>query len=113
MDTDNLSPEAEQLRTKAQKIAEGNMHSFNELREKVPGFDMDTSDARRELLIKFLVEWGIITPEQVFEFEVEFHTQVEASLNEMWEQYRRQQGKQKFTVVQNDKKLLGPNGRPL
>jgi hypothetical protein len=115
VDLNNLTPDAEAVKKQAEEVAAGNERSYTELAQKMgpswPG--MDTADARRETLIECLVEWGIITPEQLFRFELAFHKKIETALNSFWTEVRNQEGKQKFTVVKNDTKLLGPNGRPL
>jgi hypothetical protein len=102
------------LEAKRKKLEEGNNRSYNELRQKLgPNFVMDTGDLRRELFYSHLVKWAIITEEQALEFEIAFHTKIEASLNEYWEQIRKQEGGRALTVVKNPQGLVDRHGRPL
>lgn len=107
----------EHKQKKAADMEAGNERSYGEIQEIIPTFTMDTSDLRRELFIKKMVEWGIVTEEQKLDFEIQFHAEVEEALNGTWEQVRAAQAaksKKKLTVVKSTAaKLLGPNGQPI
>lgn len=102
---------------KASELEEGNERSYTEIQEIIPNFTMDTSDLRRELFMKYLVEWGIVSEEQMLDFDIAFHTEVEEALNGTWAQVRAAQAaksKKKLSVVKKpEAKLLGPDGRPI
>lgn len=105
--------DVEHKKNKVAKLEAGNQRSFDELREATgKRFTMDTSDLRRELLIEFLVDWGVITEEQRLDFEITFHEQVEDALNEAWDSWKQSQ-KPKISIVKNDSKLLDQHGRPI
>ena len=104
----------EHLERKRAELEAGNNRSYNELRQKLgPQFIMDTGDLRRELFMKHLLKWGIITEEQGLEFEIEFHSQVESSLNGAWEEVRKEEGGRNLTVVKNPTGLVDQHGRKL
>jgi hypothetical protein len=104
----------EYLEAKRKKLEDGNNRSYNELRQETHGeFSMDTGDLRRELFMTFLVKWGIVSQEQALEFEIKFHEKVEEALNTQWEALREARKARGLKVVKQDKRLLGPNGRPL
>ncbi len=105
----------EYLEVRRKKLEDGNNRSYNELRQKLgPQFVMDTGDMRRELFFTFLVKWGVVNQEQALEFEIAFHEKVDASLEEAWAEVRKSDKGRALTVVKEpDKKLLGPDGRPL
>jgi hypothetical protein len=110
----NDDDQLEYMEKKRAELEAGNNRSYNELRQKLgPTFTMDTGDMRRELFMKHLLKWGIITEEQGLEFEIEFHSQVESSLNGYWEELRKQEKGRGLTVVKNPDKLLDQHGRPI
>jgi hypothetical protein len=100
---------------KKDELEAGNLRSYNELRQKLgPRWSgMDTSDLRRELFMEFLVQWGVITAEQMLDYDFAFHKKVEEALDGMWKQVREAEGKSKLTVVKNPVKLLDDKGRPI
>jgi len=95
----------------------GNQRSYEELCEAAGGqVPIDTSDMRRELFYRFLVDWGIITEDQMLDFELAFHRKVEEALTNYWQQFREHQKKVQranLTVVKNPTGLVDGNGRPL
>lgn len=101
----------------AADLEAGNERSYEEIREATSGrFTMDTSDLRRELFFKKLVEWGIVTEEQMLDYDIEFHKQVEEALSDSWAKLREAQAqpKKKLSVVQKPApKLLGADGKPI
>ena len=98
---------------RVEELEAGNQRSYEELRKVTQGrFRMDTSDLRRELFIDNLVKWGIVTEEQVMDFEIEFHEQVEKALNTQWEKFR-EAAKPNLTVVKQNTSLLDQHGRPI
>lgn len=107
----------EHKRKKARELAEGNLRSYEELRKEVPQFAMDTSEHRQEMFMAHLMKWGIVTEDQVLDFEIEFHTSVEEALNGQWTAYReaREAAKkpQLAVVKERPKKLTDAQGRPL
>lgn len=109
--------DVEHKRKQVEKLEAGNERSYAELRQATENrFSMDTSDMRRELLIDSLVEWGIITEEQVLDFDIEFHNKVEVALNDAWSQYREMKAeaeRPKIAAVTKPSKLVDQNGRPL
>lgn len=112
----NMS-DLEHKQKKASELEAGNERSYTEIRELIPNFTMDTSDLRRELFMKKLVEWDIISEEQMADFDIAFHTEVEEALSGAWEQVRAAQDSKKnkkLSVVKKpEAKLLGPDGRPI
>lgn len=105
----------EYLEARRAKLEKSNNRSYNELRQKIgPEFTMDTGDMRRELFYKFLVKWGVVSEEQALEFEITFHEKVDAALEKQWAEVRKIEKGHALTVVKNpEKKLFGPDGRPL
>lgn len=103
-----------EIKTKRKaELEAGNERSYRELLEATRGrIQMDTSDMRRELLLEKLVEWGVVTEEQMLDFDIEFHEKVEQALNDGWAQVRESQ-KPNLKVVKKPGKLLGADGRPL
>lgn len=108
-------------RRRVEEAEAGNQRSYTELQQAIAEAGgrwggMDTSDMRRELFIQQLVEWGIITEDQVLDFELEFHKRVEDSLNQQWESFRQQLAEakaRKLSVVKKPDVLLGPDGQPM
>lgn len=102
---------------KAEELEAGNERSYTEIRELIPNFTMDTSDLRRELFMKHLVEWGIVSEEQMLDFDIAFHTEVDEALNGAWAQVRAakaSKAQKKLSVVKKpEAKLLGPDGKPI
>lgn len=109
--------EIEAKRKKVEELEAGNQRSYTELCQAIGGqVPMDTSDARREIFIQKLVEWGIISEVQYLDFELAFHAKVEEALNGFWAQFREQQAQAQranLHVVQKPTKLVDGNGRPL
>lgn len=102
----------EEKRAKAQKLGEQNQASYDQLRAELQGnFEMDTGDFRRETLTQCLVEWGVITEEQLLDFEIKFHEGVWEQLERFWGQYR--EAKAKAKLAKPARVLLGPGGQPI
>lgn len=102
----------EHKQKKVVEMEEGNQRSYEELQSKLQGFNMDTSDMRRELFIEHLVLWGVISEDQKLNFEIAFHEKVEEALDGAWNKVRAAQ-KPKLAVVKKPSNLLDQHGRPL
>jgi len=104
----------EHKKKRCEKLEAGNDRSYKELREAVggAGFEMNTADARRELFFEKMVEWGVVTEEQMIDFNIAFHEKVEEALTHAWEEFRKV-NKPKLTVAKRSTKLVDGQGRPL
>jgi hypothetical protein len=117
--TDDVATQAK--KRKAQELEAGNLRSYNEFGQTVQQefgqtVNMDTGDTRREVFIEHLVKLGVITEEQYWDFEIEFHTRIEARLNEEWATLRealKKKGQPKLSVAKKPTVLLDQHGRPL
>lgn len=112
----------DELNFKKNRLAElsaGNDRSYSELMAATGGAArMDTTSARLELLIETLVAAGVLTEEQVLDFEIKFHEKVEDALNQHWSQVRQMQAEArapKLVVPGGGRKstLTDAHGRPL
>jgi hypothetical protein len=102
----------EEKKALVQEKAEANQKSYDDLRSELgPQFDMDTSDYRREMFIQYLMEIGVITEEQVLDFEIKFHEGIWTQLEGFWLQVREHKAKQK--LIKPKHTLLGPGGQPI
>lgn len=110
-----MSNELEFKKKRIIKLGEGNQRSYNELLEASNGMmQMDTSDMRRELMFDFMVEIGLITEDQRYDFEIKFHEKVETALNDAWTQLREgEKAASALSVVKKPKGLVDQYGRPL
>lgn len=100
--------ELQAKKDRARALLEGNERSYRELQQATNGqFRMSASDLRREMFIDYLVDAGILTEHQRWDFEIAFNTEVERSLNEYWEKVRASQ-KPNLTVVKKQSKLIIP-----
>lgn len=98
---------------KSDELEAGNERSYQELREATHGrFSMDTSDLRREMFMAKLVEWGLVTEEQMLDYNIEFHEKVDEALSGAWADFRAAT-KPKIALVQKPSKLVDGHGRPL
>lgn len=92
--------------------AEKNQQSYDQLRAELgPQFDMDTGDYRREMFIQYLMEVGVLTEEQVLDFEIKFHEGIWDQLEGFWVKVR--ETKAARMLVKPKRTLLGPNGQPI
>lgn len=109
---------------RATELLEGNERSYRELVSASHGqFKMNASDLRREMFIDHLVEIGVVTDEQRWDFEIKFNENIEENLEKNWASFRESQEKAKaaekaaskaasLTVVKNpEKKLIVPGGK--
>ena len=102
------------------ELEAGNERSYMELGQDITAHGarfggMDTSDMRRELFYEMLVEWGIVSEEQMLDFDIRFHEKVEEALNAHWSEWnaaKAERNKPSIALVKNFDKLLGPNGMP-
>ena len=102
--TDMLDHKKKQL----QKLVEGNERAYGEMQAATGGrMNIDFDSARREMFMSKLVEWGIVSEEQMVDFDLEFHTQVETAIKKGWEDIREQQRQA------TQPKLVVPNQRPV
>lgn len=97
-----------------EELEAGNDRAYQELQQAVGGkFEMNTADARRELFVDMLIEWGVITEEQKLDFDIRFHEKIEEALTEFWRQFREQQAASKLHLPNKGMKLVDGQGRPL
>lgn len=102
----------EEKRAYAADLGNKNQESYNELQAELKGnFEMDTSDFRRETFFQLLLEWGVITEDQMLDFEIKFHEGVWEQLESFWGQLRDAKAKAKLSKP--SRVLLGPGGQPI
>lgn len=72
------------------KLAADNEASYNQLRQKIPNIEMNSSDARLNCLIEALTG-TVWTTEDRLKFEISFHRGIEKALAKAWERVRDQE----------------------
>lgn len=98
----------EHLQKKHNDLEDENLRSYQELYE-LTQIPMNTVDARLQLFIEHMQDWGIIDQDQRLEFEMAFQLKVKDALDKTWEQVRKVQDYDKQTKAA---KKLGVNPNP-
>lgn len=98
----------EHLQKKHNDLEDENLRSYQELYE-LTQIPMNTVDARLQLFIEHLQDWGIIDENQRLDFELAFQLKIKDALDKTWEQVRKVQDYDKQTKAA---KKLGVNPNP-